>query len=62
MLLALTIALTITFLLAWLAERSHRKYYQVRANAFDRLSVKLKQRLRAEIDIRHKTKSEKPDV
>jgi hypothetical protein len=41
---------TLAFLFAWITERSRRKYEEARANAFDALSVKLKARLRAEID------------
>lgn len=41
---------TIAFLIAWFSERSRRKYEKARANAFDELSVKLKARLRAELD------------
>jgi hypothetical protein len=43
---------TLAFLIAWLSERSRRKYEEARANAFDALSVKLKARLRAEMDSR----------
>ena len=41
---------TLAFLVSWLTERSRRKYEEARANAFIDLSVKLKARLRAEID------------
>jgi hypothetical protein len=43
---------TLAFLIAWLSERSRRKYEEARANAFIDLSAKLKARLRAKLDSR----------